>query len=762
MKIEQVWKGLVTEKVIGKGSYGTVYRCFRENNGEKTYSAVKVISIPQTGEEYYGYNTEGMTIEQTKEYYKDIVDDFTNEIKILESLKGNKNIVEIKNYEVIEKQEEIGWEIFIEMELLTDFNTYACDKTFTEDEVLKLGADLCDALHVCHEKNIIHRDIKPENIFVSDSGDFKLGDFGVSRQLEKTAASMSRKGTFNYMAPEVFYSKKYDARADVYSLGLVMYKLLNNNRMPFLDSEKQIVKYSERQAAFDRRINGEKIPPLKNISEEINNIILRACEYDAEDRYDSVGEFRKVLEKKKLTGTRGWRYRHKNALKISVACLMVVSIAVSFAIAVRMSKRNEAEPDVVSVDYTESETVETMPDEDRESVPESAVWDVYPGDTKLAAGTLVERYFYTANGELMSYAVLELDVPVSVNYYARDEYEEDILDCQLTEIQCGFIDAYNAEDYYGQHITVSGEVMTAHTQYHNTPILLMDATIEGLKHLDNQESVPESAVWDVYPGDTKLVAGTLYKRYTNSVGGEFVDGTVLLLDVPVSINYYARDEYEEDILDCQLEEIQCEFNGAYSAEDYYGQHITVSAEIMKGDAQHITPIVLTDASIRYIGGSDKEKAEALPDVRLNRWEVSGGTNGTISGLRLYIDGDYTFSMDGMDPEVDNETVRATLALNMVKNHRIYQRIEYEYYADRTTKRVINYAADGSESQIEEYDIGDYYDVSIEDGYAFVDLGFGELYDSIGSVEFTYNTNNLYNSEYHFHNYEYSDEVVFYE
>ena len=44
-----------------------------------------------------------MVIEQTKEYYRDIVDDFTNEIKILESLKGNKNIVEIKNYEVIEK-----------------------------------------------------------------------------------------------------------------------------------------------------------------------------------------------------------------------------------------------------------------------------------------------------------------------------------------------------------------------------------------------------------------------------------------------------------------------------------------------------------------------------------------------------------------------------------------------------------------------------------------------------------------------------------
>lgn len=360
MKIEQIWQDLITEKVIGKGSYGTVYKCYRENNGEKEYSAVKVISIPQTGEEYYGYNTEGMTIEQTKEYYRDIVDDFTNEIKILESLKGNKNIVEIKNYEVIEKTEEIGWEIFIEMELLTDFNSYACDKTFTEDEVLKLGIDLCNALYVCNEKNIIHRDIKPENIFVSDTGDFKLGDFGVSRQLEKTDASMSRKGTFNYMAPEVFYSKKYDSRADVYSLGLVMYKLLNNNRMPFLDAEKQIIKYSERQEAFDKRINGEKIPAIKGISDELNEVILKACEYKTEDRYNNAEEFRKTLEKRKLTGVSGWVYRHKKALWAAVAFSVVLSLSVSVVLALKLGNGDKNILDVIEDGITDLFYSDTM------------------------------------------------------------------------------------------------------------------------------------------------------------------------------------------------------------------------------------------------------------------------------------------------------------------------------------------------------------------------------------------------------------------
>ncbi|MBQ7957591.1 MAG: serine/threonine-protein kinase [Clostridia bacterium] len=355
MKIEHIWPELTTEKVIGRGAYGTVYKCFREVNGEKEYSAVKVISIPQNDEEYFSYNTEGLTVEQTKEYYKDIVDDFTSEIKILESLKGNKNVVEIRNYYVEENSESIGWNIYIEMELLTDFNSYSSDKTFTEEEVLKLGTDLCNALIVCNEKNIIHRDIKPENIFVSDTGDFKLGDFGVSRQMEKTYASMSRKGTFNYMAPEVFYSKKYDSRADVYSLGLVMYKLLNNNRMPFLDPEKQIIKYSERQAAFEKRINGEAIPHLKGVNSELNAVIMRACEYKAENRYSNAKEMQKALEKKKLSGASGLFYKYKKIFIAIAAVLAVAAVTVGIAGIVKHLPKND---DIVTTTAKSDESAE--------------------------------------------------------------------------------------------------------------------------------------------------------------------------------------------------------------------------------------------------------------------------------------------------------------------------------------------------------------------------------------------------------------------
>ena len=85
-----------------------------------------------------------------------------------------------------------------------------------------MGLDLSKALGYCRKLHIIHRDVKPENIFVSRFGDFKLGDFGIARELERTMSGFSKKGTYSYMAPEMYKGEKYDSRVDIYSLGIVL------------------------------------------------------------------------------------------------------------------------------------------------------------------------------------------------------------------------------------------------------------------------------------------------------------------------------------------------------------------------------------------------------------------------------------------------------------------------------------------------------------------------------------------------------------
>jgi len=293
--ISNIWPEWQLEKQLGRGSYGVVYKAVRRDNNVESHAAIKIISIPSDSSEVDSLRSEGLDFDGTRTYFKGIVDDFVSEIQLMESLKGIKNIVSVEDYKVVEKTDTIGWDIYIRMELLTPFNTYICDKTLTEAEVIKLGTDICEALEICGQRNIIHRDIKPENIFINDFGYFKLGDFGIARKLENMTGGLSQKGTYNYMAPEVANSNEYDARVDTYSLGIVLYRLMNNNKLPFLDTDKQLLNPNERKLAVERRMRGEALPAPSNASKEMANLILRACAYDSADRFASATEMKGAL-----------------------------------------------------------------------------------------------------------------------------------------------------------------------------------------------------------------------------------------------------------------------------------------------------------------------------------------------------------------------------------------------------------------------------------------------------------------------------------
>ncbi len=301
--IESVWPEWRLEpKPIGRGSFGTVYRAVRRDGGFESYSAIKVITIPRDDSERESLQSEGMDEEATRSYYAGIVQELKNEIQILQSLKGAHNIVIIEDYKIVEHEDSFGWDIHIRMELLTPLVSYIANKKLSESETVKLGCDICSALMICEEKQIIHRDIKPENIFISNFGDFKLGDFGVARKLEQTVAT-SYKGAPNYMAPEVVNGRNYDSRVDIYSLGIVLYRLLNNNRLPFVDPEKKLLTPADRDAAWKKRMNGEKLPAPCEASEAVGNAILKACEFKPDKRYATAEEFRDALTEASRKGS---------------------------------------------------------------------------------------------------------------------------------------------------------------------------------------------------------------------------------------------------------------------------------------------------------------------------------------------------------------------------------------------------------------------------------------------------------------------------
>ena len=284
---------------LGRGSYSVVYAAERKDD-PSVHCAIKVITIPQDDSEYDDLIADGFNTELSRSFFEEAVKDFTREIRMMENFKGMQNIVSIEDYKVVPKEDGVGSHIFIRMELLTSLEKYINDKTLTEKEVIQIGVDICTALEFCQEKHIIHRDIKPANIFVNDRLGthvfYKLGDFGIARNLEGKTQDLSTKGTPNYMAPEVAACMKYNATADIYSLGLTLYWLLNGNRLPFFP-QTQLYTPAAKREALQRRLSGEQIEPPVNASPELSEVILKACSYRPEDRWQTASEMKAALLK---------------------------------------------------------------------------------------------------------------------------------------------------------------------------------------------------------------------------------------------------------------------------------------------------------------------------------------------------------------------------------------------------------------------------------------------------------------------------------
>ncbi|MCM1499181.1 MAG: PASTA domain-containing protein [Clostridium sp.] len=287
------WK---IKKIIGEGSFGTVYEIEREEFGRTYKAAAKVISIPKNQSDYMDIMDEGMTEENVTEYYRSLVDDIIGECDLMERMKGDSHIVSYEDHHVAMTADGMQWTIYIRMELLKPLVAYTKENSLTQKDVIQLGIDICRGLETCQKFKVIHRDIKPENIFISDAHNYKLGDFGISKVMGRSEMAVSKKGTQVYMAPEVYRGEQYDTTVDIYSLGIVLFRLMNNNRTPFLPPYPAPIRFKDKEAALQKRLTGEPIPKPCNASQKFAEVIQKACSFQAKDRYQKPHEMRKVLE----------------------------------------------------------------------------------------------------------------------------------------------------------------------------------------------------------------------------------------------------------------------------------------------------------------------------------------------------------------------------------------------------------------------------------------------------------------------------------
>ena len=166
-------------------------------------------------------------------------------------------------------------------------------KVFTIDEVVKIGADLAQAVQSLHAQDAIHLDIKPDNILIDDHGKITLIDFGLSHhaRFPDLLAEEMRKGVGSapYIAPEQVIGIRSDYRSDIFSIGVILYELLTGE-LPFGNPQSM--------SGLRKRMWAQAFPPRairKEIPRWLQEVVLRCLEPRAADRYQSATRLRQVL-----------------------------------------------------------------------------------------------------------------------------------------------------------------------------------------------------------------------------------------------------------------------------------------------------------------------------------------------------------------------------------------------------------------------------------------------------------------------------------
>ena len=283
------WPDWQLVEQVGRGQFGTVYKISCTKFGITEYAAMKVISIPSDPQMIENDYSCGYDKDSVASKYKSYLDDVLKEYQLMMKVKGNAGIVRCDDISVFAHEDGIGWDVYIRMEYLTPIMRVLSDIS-NEESIVQLGIFMCEALDECERNNILHRDIKPSNILMSSRGEFKLGDFGVSRTLESENTYGTKGiGTYDYMAPEVYNGGKYGKEADIYSLGMVMYWLLNGRTYPFLTKGKAPTA-QEIIIARQKRFSGDKLPRPIHGNTALVSVVLKACEFDPKNRYKTAKE----------------------------------------------------------------------------------------------------------------------------------------------------------------------------------------------------------------------------------------------------------------------------------------------------------------------------------------------------------------------------------------------------------------------------------------------------------------------------------------
>ena len=308
---DPVFEQWYTENQLGSGTDGKVYSIVRKNaDGSAKRSVLKMIRLGENRSEKKSFNTiveKDEAGDSEESYYETIIKNITDNIAVIQRVDNGKRFVKYEEWETRRTSDGKGYAVLIRLERARSLTDLLSELSFTLDETLRIGVSICRSLVRCRDFGYIYPNLKPENILFDEKGICKLGDFGSFSCLEPSKTSLAFKRTQYYMAPEFIRTGNVNGTVDTYSLGLVLYSLINRGRLPFTEKYPEKVTVSSLDLSMQKRLDGEELPEPALCDEPLFRIIKKACAYKVEERYLSpkqmLADLKNALEKKPFEET---------------------------------------------------------------------------------------------------------------------------------------------------------------------------------------------------------------------------------------------------------------------------------------------------------------------------------------------------------------------------------------------------------------------------------------------------------------------------
>lgn len=253
---------------------------------------LKHISVPESQKQVDAllFTGAASSTEDAQKYYEQVVTDYREELETLEQLAASPNLDCFRSYQIEPKEDGVGFDIYLLAEHRTTLSEYLADNAITHLCAVNLAMDLCSALVDLRAAGLVHRDVKPGNIYLNSQGHFVLGDLGIAKIEELKYCSMPENMLSSYSAPELFsLVGSIEPTTDIYSVGLILYRIYNGNHAPFEDER------TSAKAADKLRITGKDLPAPMYADYEMAEIIHKACAFKPEDRYQDPNEMKQAL-----------------------------------------------------------------------------------------------------------------------------------------------------------------------------------------------------------------------------------------------------------------------------------------------------------------------------------------------------------------------------------------------------------------------------------------------------------------------------------